>query len=298
MPDEVAVALVGHVCIDRNVIDEVRAPQRWGSAVMYAAAHFAGQRGVRCEMIAPHGRDFVALWPTVRFLNEANSEATLTYQNTVNGHQAERRCWNAGSAVLSRLSDAQRSAVGRADILILAPLLPTCTPEFVDDLVSASRAHAVRVLLGQGYLRAVTASGRVDRCQSSALDSVLDRFGTVVVSDDDIAQNWTDSRSIAAGWARAHPALDVVVTRNARGAVLFRDGTEEAFSTDPLDGVASAEIIGAGDTFGAALALELARSGDIRKAIVIANATAREFVAGGRSSVEQPDPYTVSVALG
>lgn len=273
-----AVVLVGHVCIDRNVIEGVALPPTWGSAVLHADAFLATQQGIARTLIAPHGIDFTERWPTVQFANSSAELLTLVYENTISSGEVTRRCSNSAAAVPTPLDGRQRAALAVADILIHAPLLPNYSLSMVDQLVNATRSDTTRILLGQGYLRDADGSQTVQRLLAPHLDAVLSRFEIVVVSDEDLADDWDGARSIAALWARDHPSLHVVVTRNARGAVLFHRDIEESFSTLPLE--AAAGVVGAGDTFGAALAIAHRRSSDIRSAIAAANDAARAFIQG------------------
>jgi hypothetical protein len=272
------VALVGHVCMDHNVIDGVPQPTSWGSSVLFARDYLSGMPAVDTAVIAPYGDDFARLWPQIEIANRPTAPRTLVYENISEDETTTRRCEYTENSRPVALDSHLRGILASAQVVLVAPLLPNFCDRHIAELRAAADPSATFVLLAQGYLRRVGEGGIVERRGFAESADILGFFDVVIVADDDIAPAWAEAESEAARWSRELPAVKVIVTRNARGAVLFEDGVATEFATEPVTHTPQMSSVGAGDTFGAAVALAYAAKNDIGAAIRAGNAAAGRFL--------------------
>jgi hypothetical protein len=273
----VAITLVGHICIDENVVDGVAQGQTWGSAVLFAADYLNTRPEARTTIIASYGDDFRATWPQFAVANAPTGHETLLYRNTTVGGVTSRSCRDGDGSGPVYLDQDLRSDLRSSELVVVAPLLANYTATYVESLTGAAPG-ATFVLLAQGFLRDIRDDGTIQRRPFREQRAVLSRFDVVIVSDDDLSEEWDEALAEATRWSIEHPQLSVVVTRNALGAVLLRNGAQTTFPAVGVVAPAEVRPVGAGDTFGAALSLSFVATGDIGTAITVANAAAAHFL--------------------
>lgn len=276
-PDQPRVVVLGQVCIDENIVGGIAQQPRWGSAVLFARQHLVDVHGITPSVIAPHGSDFAQ---RELIANPATGGSTLVYENTTVAGSTVRAARSLDNVAPVPLDDRLRAIVRAAALVIVAPLLANYAVADIAGIHAAMRPGATRALLAQGYFRAVEADGSVVVRDFVEAGDILPFFDLVVLSDEDCAGGWDAVRALATDWSIAHPGLQVVVTRNSRGAVLFHDGEVEHFGTSAIPVSRAAHLVGAGDTFATALALAYASSRDIAASIRVANEAARRFLTG------------------
>jgi sugar/nucleoside kinase (ribokinase family) len=155
---------------------------------------------------------------------------------------------------------------GPFDVALLAPIADELPAEAVAALQAVARPQRT-VLLIQGWLRRLSVGEPV---RALAIDdlpgSVWEAFATadaIVVSTEDLLADPGDPFTQAAairGRLGPHPLL--VLTMGAEGYLLDDPAADRMVASVPRRVVGEVPAVGAGDTFGAALAVHLAAGSD------------------------------------
>lgn len=287
---ERSVVIVGHVCIDENTgtrsgtDPEVSGPhllrREAGSPAFFMNRQLQQVCGVRVSVIAPHGPDFREVDDSLPLLNPATAGETLLYRNHIEGDIRRQECFHAGSADPVPLTPALTRSLEQADIVVVAPLLPSFTAGALEAALAPGRPDALKMLLVQGYLRAVSSTGAVTQRDFDEYADVLPRFDVAVLSDED----QRDALVAAARWSTEFPQTTIVVTQNRHGATSFRGGVARSITPQPLERSGVGSVIGTGDVFSAALALALGEGHGIHSAVMRANDAAGAFIDGARKA--------------
>jgi len=161
------------------------------------------------------------------------------------------------------IQPAGLAGLDRPDVALVAPIADEITPSLVDALCVQLSPGRV-VLLIQGWLRRLVEGEEV---RALALDSLAaDQFrviaaaDAIVVSTEDLVEASGDAFAQAAElrrWVGAKPI--VVVTLGTEGYLLDDPTQDRVVASVPRRVVTGVSAVGAGDTFGAALAVNLAR---------------------------------------
>jgi sugar/nucleoside kinase (ribokinase family) len=267
------VVIVGHVCIDENTsgTDSVTTA---GSSAVFIQQQLVSAPGLDIGILAPYSDDFAPFVPDVRFVNPSQPGRTLLYRNFLDGDRRRQECVGAHNAEPVALDARAIAEIEQAHILIVCPLLPNFSPEYVTEVVRHAPATAVKLLLVQGYLRTVCDDFRIVQRDFLEYDSVLPLFDVAVFSNEDI----DDALQLAAPWSTQFPATQVVVTQNRDGATYFSGGRATSVPAAPIPTREPINTIGAGDVFGAALALAYFSDRSIHSAVQHAHAAAGDFI--------------------
>ena len=180
----------------------------------------------------------------------------------------------------------------RPDVALVAPIADEVPAEIIEHLDAEVEAGRT-VLLIQGWLRRLAVGEEVHPLPLDALtaeqDRVAARANAIVVSTEDLTEAPGDPfRQAAELRKRVGPLPIVVLTLGTEGYLLDDPGADRVIASVPRRVVTGVSANGAGDTFGAALALNLARGSDARAAAdiatdsVIAMLEARRAAAGLR----------------
>lgn len=153
--------------------------------------------------------------------------------------------------------------VGRPDVALVAPI----ADEVPASLVARLRAEVApgrTVLLIQGWLRRLVVGEEVTALPLDALAdeqlAALTEADAIVVSTEDLVESSGDPFAQAAQLRlRAGTRPIVLVTLGAEGYLLDDPGMDRVVASVPRRVVTGVPAVGAGDTFGAALAVHLAR---------------------------------------
>ena len=163
---------------------------------------------------------------------------------------------------------------GPFDVVVLAPIADELPAGTVAVLRTAARPTCT-IFLIQGWLRHTSLG---DTVRARALDDVpadlWQTFGTadaVVVSTEDLSADPGDPFTQAAAVReRLGPGPILVLTLGTEGYLLDDPGADRVVASVPHHVVEGVPAVGAGDTFGAALAIHLARGDDPATAAVAA----------------------------
>lgn len=152
---------------------------------------------------------------------------------------------------------------GPFDVALLAPIADELPAEAIAAVRAAARPRRT-VLLIQGWLRRLSVGAPV---RALAIDDLPDAswasFATadaIVVSTEDLSADSGDSFTLAAAVRERlgpHPLL--LLTMGADGYLLDDPAADRVVASVPRLVVGGVPAVGAGDTFGAALAVHLAR---------------------------------------
>jgi len=153
----------------------------------------------------------------------------------------------------------------RPDVALVAPIADEVSPSLVDALRRQVRPPMV-VLLIQGWLRRLAEGEEVLALALDALSADQDRIigeaDAIVVSTEDLVEAPGDPFAQAAALRqRAGSRPIIVVTLGTEGYLLDDPAQDRVVASVPRRVVTGVSAVGAGDTFGAALAVNLARGG-------------------------------------
>lgn len=162
----------------------------------------------------------------------------------------------------------------RPDVTMVAPIADEVPVELVERLVGQVAARRT-VMLIQGWLRRLVVGQEVHPLPLDALSAeqelVAARADAIVVSTEDLTEAPGDPFRQAAELRRhVGPRAIVVVTLGTEGYLLDDPAADRVIASVPRRVVTGVSANGAGDTFGAALALNLARGADARAAADLA----------------------------
>jgi sugar/nucleoside kinase (ribokinase family) len=158
----------------------------------------------------------------------------------------------------------------RPHVALIAPIGDE-VPAATVDRVRTALAPEVTVLLIQGWLRRLVAGREVEALHLDELPTDLWRVfsdaDAIVLSTEDLAGTPTDP-FIAAGDLRRRigPRPILVLTLGTEGYVLDDPTLDRVTASVPRTVVTGVPTVGAGDTFGAALAVHLGRGDDATSA--------------------------------
>jgi sugar/nucleoside kinase (ribokinase family) len=251
--------IVGGLTVDRFP-DGHRAA---GGSVLHAAVAAAGE-GVRPAMatVAGNEPEASAGLERLRRLGEVvvqSSPRTTTYAHS----EADGRRVLVLEASSDPIDPGALVPLPAADVALLAPIADELPAAAIRDLRSRVRPR-LTVLLIQGWLRRLTVGEPVHPLPLNGVaEEVWDAFAAadaIVVSTEDITETPGDPFAQALELrARIGPAPILVLTLGTEGYLLDDPGASRIVASVPRTVVRDVPSVGAGDTFGAALALHLAR---------------------------------------
>ena len=149
------------------------------------------------------------------------------------------------------------------EVALVAPIADEVEPALVDALRNQLQPRLV-VLLIQGWLRRLEEGAEVLPLALDALSAAQDRViaeaDAIVVSTEDLIEAPGDPFAQAATLRRrAGSKPIIVVTLGTEGYLLDDPAQDRVVASVPRRVVTGVSAVGAGDTFGAALAVNLAR---------------------------------------
>jgi sugar/nucleoside kinase (ribokinase family) len=251
--------IVGGLTVDRFG-DGTTAP---GGSVLHSGVAAAAE-GARLTTLTVAGDEPAAQ----RGLDRLTSLGTLVCQPAAatTAYRHEERdgvrvlVFEARSAAIGaeRLRD-----VGRPAVALVAPIADEVPASLVARL-RAEVAPRCTVLLIQGWLRRLVVGEEVTPLPLDALTAeqlvALAGADAIVVSTEDLVESPGDPFAQAARLREHAGATPIVfVTLGAEGYLLDDPGTDRVIASVPRRVVTGVPAVGAGDTFGAALAVSLAR---------------------------------------
>ncbi len=254
-----AVLIAGGLTIDRFA-DGTTTP---GGSVLHAGLAAAAE-GARPTFVTVAGREPAALagLDRLRGLGDVIHQAaarTTAYRHDESGPRRVLVLDASGEAI-----DPQRIGVlPSVEVALLAPIADELPPAAIRALRTAARPRRT-VLLIQGWLRRLAVGEPIRPLSLDEVDPTVWRvFGeadAIVVSTEDLANGTRDPFAQAAtlrGHLGRRPLL--LLTLGPEGYLLDDPSADNIVARVPRAVVTDVPMVGAGDTFGAALATHLAR---------------------------------------
>lgn len=254
-----SLLIIGGLTVDRFP-DGRRAP---GGSVLHAGLA-ASAEGADVTILTVAGREPEARHGLERLgelgrVHRRSADVSTTY-----GHEAagERRVLvyeAAGGSIGPEALDGLEAP----EVVLLAPIADELPPATLAAVRERLRPRLTAFLI-QGWLRRLEVGAAVHPLAlDEVADALWDAFGAadaVVVSTEDLAEAPTDPFMQAAELrARLGPRPLLVVTLGDRGYLLDDPAVDRVAALVPRRVVEGVPLVGAGDTFGAALAVHLAR---------------------------------------
>lgn len=264
------ILLIGHVCIDINN-SEHASYTSGGSPLLYMGNYLKRNFKIDPLLIAPYGRDFLPYAAGLQLLTPPHRGHTLVNKNTTRNHRKTKQSEHFRDVDPVPLTAEVKKRIAEADIICLAPLLPSYSVDYVRDLMAARKPSAVTLLSPQGFLRAVDAHGRVSPRRFTEAEDIIPLFDMVVFSEDDLP----NALEMAQQWAMSAPKSQIIVTQDSRGASLVTTKGLIPVATTPVPEDHIVDSIGCGDTFSAAAIYSFAQNRDVAAAIKAGNEAAR-----------------------
>ncbi len=274
-----AITIVGHVCIDHNVVDGVYR-ESWGSAVLYIAEYLANRHNIHPKLHARYGSDLSRFIDTSMFINRpSRNHPTLIYENIITGGVRLQSVANESWPAPKRVTATLAKILATTDILIIAPLLPDYSPSYIRQLCHALPSHAIKILLPQGYYRSVGTDGRIVVRPFKESAAILPMVDVLIQSDEDSPNAIVTAKE----WADNHHNLTTVVTRNSQGVSAYTHDQSLSVPAIPVLPQDIVNPVGAGDVFSAELALWLHDNASLQDALTNAQQAAYRHVSGKNS---------------
>jgi sugar/nucleoside kinase (ribokinase family) len=257
-----SLLIAGGLTVD-HFADGTRAP---GGSVLHAGLAAAAE-GAEITILTvagdePEARDGVARLARLGIVLCRASPATTTYAHReVDGLRVLTL-----EAASEPIDPATLAGHGPFDVALLAPIADELPSGTVATLRDAARPRRT-VFLIQGWLRRLAVGEPVRALAIQEVPAELWRaFATadaVVVSTEDLeADPGGPFTQAAAVRARLGPRPVLVLTLGSEGYLLDDPAADRVVASVPRHVVVGVPAVGAGDTFGAALATHLARGDD------------------------------------
>lgn len=279
--------IIGHVCIDKNK-SENAAYISWGSSALYTARYFQEHFGCDPDIISTYGADFSEYRKGFKLHPDIPSaKKTLLNENIMSGREKERIRYShyADEATEPVLTPEAVELITNAEVLIVATLLPNYTATYVQEALSHARPSCLKVLIVQGYVRAVTKDGLLSLRDFPEASRVLPNFDIAVLSDDD----HPNAKVLAQAWKKDVPEVNIILTQGPQGASIIEAETTRNIPTTPVPIEEIVDSVGCGDIFTAALTYHYFRTNDLAGSIMAGHRAARrKLLATNLDTTETP----------
>ena len=254
--------IVGGLTIDRFT-DGSSAP---GGSVLHAGLA-AVREGVAPTLLTvagdePEARDGLERLKSLGTLLHQPAPTTTTYRH----EEAAGRRVLVFQAATEPMDPALARTVEATKVALVAPIADELSAAAVDELRATLRPR-LTVLLIQGWLRRLEIGSPVHPLPLDAVAPELwqtfSAADAIVLSTEDLTETPEDPFAQAAALrARLGPGPVVVLTLGTEGHLLDDPAADRVVATVPRRVVEGVPTVGAGDTFGAAIAVHLGRGAD------------------------------------
>ena len=262
--------IVGGLTVDR-FLDGSEAP---GGSVLHSGLAAASVGGTLTLLTVaggePVARDGLARLASIGKLVHQHAPSSIIYRH-------EERDGVRVLVLEARtdpISPDGLNGMRRPDVALVAPIADEVPASLVDRLMH-DVAPTRTVLLIQGWLRRLAVGAEVHPLPLDALSAeqaqVIARADAIVVSTEDLTEAPGDPfRQAVELRQRVGTGPIVVVTLGPEGYLLDDPDADRVIASMPRRVVTGVYAVGAGDTFGAALAVNLARGVEARAAADLA----------------------------
>jgi sugar/nucleoside kinase (ribokinase family) len=253
-----SLLIVGGLTVD-EFADGSRAP---GGSVLHAglaaAAEGADITSLTVAGDEPEARAGIDRLASIGRVLDRPAAATTTYAH----READGLRVLTLAAAGDPIDPAMVAGEGPFDVALLAPIADELPAERISSLRALARPSRT-VLLIQGWLRGLEVGKPVgalaiDDVPDSTWDALATADAIVVSTEDLLADPGDPFTQAAAVRQRLGPTPLLVLTMGADGYLLDDPAADRVVASVPRRVVAGVPAVGAGDTFGAALAIHLA----------------------------------------
>ncbi len=260
------VVVVGDVCVDRN-ISENASYSSYGSPSVFMSRIFSKFTDVTTTIISHYGADFSpTLINTLMYPPQANSKNTLIYENHMKKGVRQQKVYNADNFQTVTINDELKHIISNADIVVLAPLLPYYSAEYVKKILSFTKNTALKLLLPQGFFRKIETNHTINPRIFIEDHTIIPLFDFIILSEEDradidtVIKKWLD-------WS----SLKIIVTMSNKGGRFVSRNDSFEVPTKPISNTQVVDSVGAGDIFAAGFMYQYFHSKNIQKSIEFAN---------------------------
>ncbi len=283
-----SIVVIGSVCIDTNTTEKGETYIGWGGTGPYSALA-ARKLGVgNVTIAASYGPDFTEYGKGFNLMpGPIEGVQTLAYTNVTTQAGRIQTCHNAEAAGPPKFTKRLRKLIKRADILVVAPLVPWKSIDYIIELVRATSDDAVSVLCPQGYFRDIQPDGSIQPRTFSEHSSILSLFDLIILSREDTP----NAVKAASSWIQGSSETDIIVTEAEKGAKIIlprANGTQEyrQVGTTAIAPEDVRDSVGCGDFFAMATAIAYwGNGGNIDAAVAEGNRAAGEKLAGSFAAI-------------
>ena len=263
------ITILGHVCTDSN-ISEHSSYTGAGSPAMFMAKIYQQFPGVKTQIIAPYGKDFLPYLKNISIYPDLPTGAkTLVYKNLSQGAIRTQKALNREYTELLPITDELQVFISASDVLFLAPLTPDYSIQYVNFVMKFARKETIKILLPQGYYRSFDSENNVHQREFKEAEAILPLFDFVVVSEQDhFAVN-----EFAKDWIRY---TRVIVTKGDKGVAYYHDDKILIVPTKPVHPDDIIDSVGSGDIFSASFGYKYFETKNIQISLEFANNIARQ----------------------
>lgn len=265
MPQPI-ITIIGHVCIDDNIINNAKV-ETWGSPAMYMAHYYLKNFDIKSHVVAGYGNDFSKYTGKFLFTEMPDNRKTMIYENIVNNGKRTQFCHNSNSAAPVQLRKDVTDLIQKSDILIIAPQVPNYPKEYITDIMTFIPKKCVKVLLPQGYMRQVGQNDKIEQRNFVEASHILPYFDVVIASDED----YSGILKLAPHWSGYKENSNIIITQAEKGATIFRGGESQHIATQPIKFKDIRNPVGSGDIFSAQVAIGLYNNLEPYEAVRLAN---------------------------
>jgi sugar/nucleoside kinase (ribokinase family) len=218
-------------------------------------------------VVSSYGDDFqpylkdVTIYPENPIISR-----TLMYENFSVGNTRFQKALHREESRPVPISKELREIIEKADVIIVSPILPDYSPDYIRRLLVMANPGSVKLLIPQGYFRNFKNDGIVIPRKFIEADTLLPLFDFVTVSAEDYPQLGNLSRH----WV-ANSGVQIIMTQGSRGATIFSRSGEKQISTEQVPLEKIIDTVGSGDIFSAGFIYECSITKNVESAVCFAN---------------------------
>ena len=269
----IKVAIIGHICIDHNISEKTSYVGPGGPAIFISKV-LNKFKGCKTTIISPYGKDFSPYINDRTFLpSKPTADNTLIYENITKNGRREQRALNRKDAIPVKIQREVSNAIKEADIILITPLLPNFSVNYIRRINELAKEKAIKVLLPQGYFRNFDAKNKVIFRKFSEADKILPFVDFSIISDRD----YPDIKRLGSTWAKKHNVV-LVITLEDKGALIVNKDKKIVVPTIPVAKNKIVDSAGCGDVFSAGFSYSYIKTKSLEKAAGFANKLARKHL--------------------
>lgn len=263
---------IGHVCIDKSISEKAQYTLP-GSPAMFMNKIFGQLPDNTFTIVAPYGIDYLQYLEGIKIYPERpTAEKTLVYENTtLPGAKRTQKAYNREFANPVQLDENFKKLILDNDIIIISPLLPNFSADYLKEIRQTARKDSLIMLLPQGYFRNFDQDNNVIFREFKEVNDILPFINIMTISNydypeiDKLAQEWVQKNEI-----------QIVETMGEKGAMIISKDGQTLVTTTPLRDDEVIDSVGCGDTFSAGLAYWYKKSGNLEESVKFGHGLARQ----------------------